>query len=72
MLIDISNIKSSKLGFGSELRSEVKDLILDAEKIKGNERLDVILNNSDYIVNNGNKKSLENLKNSIIYIIKEC
>lgn len=36
MLIDISNIKTSKLGFGSDLRNELKELILDAEKIKGN------------------------------------
>ena len=70
MTIDITNINTSKLGFGKDLREEVAGKVEEAKKVKGNARLDVILNGAEAVIKSGDKKSLELLRDSIDYAIK--
>lgn len=69
MTIDITNINTTKLGFGSDLRKEVATKVEKAKKIKGNARLDVILNGAETIIESGDKKALELLRDSIDYAL---
>jgi len=67
MIIDITNINTTKLGFGKELRKEVADKVAEARKLEGNERLEVILRGEDTVIESGNKKALELLRDRINY-----
>ena len=69
MTIDITNINTTKLGFGEKLRKEVATKVEEAKKIKGNERLEVILKGAETIIESGNKKALELLRDRIDYAL---
>lgn len=70
MIIDVTNIETTKLGFGKELRKEVAEKVAIAKKIKGNARLEVILNGAEAVIESGDKKALELLRDRIDHVIK--